>query len=481
MKNYDLDKLLSSDSINNKFIIIKDCVAEDKNQVYADLIEKAFYQDNRGNLKLNDGIMAQLYRDYNEMVFANGAFYCPDGMKMTGLVKRELSETIFQRLTVDIARNTEKTLSALKMNSYENDFDFTDKMIIPFNNGDMSVNMKGEWVFNHNSKQPVPYRLPINFTPLHKKIPTPNFDKWLADLFYPEDIITLQEYLGYCLLPTTIGQMMLLIIGEGGCGKSIIKDILNAIFGNSMTSPLDLKQFFDDKFKVAELENQLVFYEDDVTDDKVNDSSLFKKLATSGLRITADRKFETPFKFTPYCRIIMCGNHMLKCTTDKSDGFYRRLLPLPTKPKDSARQNINTFGSMVASESEGILQWVLVGLKRLIDNHWKFTQSERSAEYVKDFRELSDHLPSFMSDCFVQDEAQNFTNEELRIAYSRWCMQNDAKPLLNKTVKEWIFNNCGKYGLTMVRDANIIRSGKRTRGFKGGYFKEEWLKSTIPI
>ena len=467
--------------VTPSFIDVKDCVPEDKNQIYADLMEKAFYTTNRGTLKLNDGIMGLLYRDYNEMVFSNGAFYCPDGMKTRGMVEREVQETIRQRITTDLASNTKKTVEALKMQAYEDSFDFSNKMIIPFQNGDMIVNPNGQWVFNHNDKRPVPYRLPIDYIPLHKKIATPNFDKWLSDLFYPEDIITLQEYVGYCLLPTTRAQMILLIIGEGGCGKSIINRILLSIFGNSMTAPLDLKQFFDDKFKVAELENQLVFYEDDINDQKLDDSTKFKKFATGELMITADRKFEAPFKFIPYCRIIMCGNHMLKCTTDKSDGFHRRLLPLPTRPKDVTRPIINDFGDMVASDAQGILQWALIGLKRLIDNGWKFTQSDRSKDYVKDFRELSDHLPLFMEDCFVKDENRDFTNEELRMAYAKWCISNDEKQLLNKTVKEWLFNNSGKYGLKMVNSNNLLRGSKRYRGFKGGYFKDEWLKSIISI
>ena len=474
---FDIDKSV----LPTTFIDNEECIPEDKNLLFKDLMEKAFYTTNRGTLKLNDGIMGQLYRDFNEMVFANGAFYCPDGMKKAGMVERELQETISQRITIDIAANTTKTYKALKMQAYEDSFDFSDKMIIPFKNGDMSVNPKRQWVFRLNGKQPVPYRLPIDYIPLYNKIPTPNFNKWLNDLFYPEDIITLQEYLGYCLLPTTIGQMMLLIVGEGGCGKSIIKDILKAIFGESMTTPLNLVDFFKDKFKIAELENQLVFYEDDITDDKVNDSSLFKKLATGGLPVTADRKFEAPFKFIPYCRIIMCGNHMLKCTSDKSDGFHRRLLPLATKPKNPNREDISTFGADVAAEAQGILQWALIGLKRLIDNGWKFTQSARSKDYVKDFRELSDHLPLFMDDCFVKDETRDFTNEELRMAYTRWCMSNNEKALLNKTVKEWLFNNCGKYSLKMINSNNLVRNDKRYRGFKGGYFKDEWLKSTIPI
>lgn len=477
MNKIDLDELLEDNSTQQSFIDIEEVVKIDKHQLYSDLIEKSFYRDDKGKLRLDDGILSELYSKYNEMIYANGAFYCPDGMKKIGMVEKELQETIRQLLTIDIARNTKKTLEALKLVAYEDSFDFTDKLVIPFSNGDMQVGLDKKWVFAYESKQPVPYRLPIKFIPLHNKRHTPNFDKWLSDLFYPEDIITLQEYMGYCLLPTTIGQKILLIIGEGGCGKSIIKDILKAVFGESMTAPMDLKEFFDDKFKIPELENQLVFYEDDINDAKLDDASKFKKLATGGLPVTADRKFGQPFKFIPYCKFIMCGNSMLKCTSDKSDGFYRRLLPIPTKPKNTKRKDIKDFGSLVASESEGILQWMIIGLKRFIDNDWNFTISDRSNQYLQDFRDLSDHLPSFMSDCFIADESKDFTNEELRIAYSKWCTDNDIKPLLNKTVKEWMFNNCGKYGLKMVGDANIVRDNGRKRGFKGGCFKDEFLKS----
>ena len=475
MGKIDLDALLDD---TTSFIEILDEEIVDKDQLYDDLKQQATYVDERGKMRLNDGICAKLYRKYNEIVFANGAFYSPDGMLSIGLVKQEIYNTIYPQMQVDIARNTNKVVDALKIEAHVDRFDFTDKMVIPFSNGDMVIEPKEKWVFHHKSKRPVPYRLPIDFIPLDSKKPTPKFEKWLSDLFYPEDIITIQEYLGYCLLPTTIGQKILLIIGEGGCGKSIIKDVLKAIFGESMTAPMDLKEFFDDKFKVAELENQLVFYEDDINDAKLDDASKFKKLATGGLPVTADRKFEKPFKFIPYCKFIMCGNAMLKCSSDKSDGFYRRLLPIPTKPKNTKRKDIRDFGSLVAAESKGILQWALIGLKRLIDNGWEFTVSDRSKEYLQDFRELSDHLPGFMTDCFVSDPEKDFTNEELKTAYSMWCSGNDIKPLLNKTVKEWMFNNCSKYGLQMVRDAHIIRDNTRKRGFKGGYFREEFLKSS---
>ena len=75
-------------------------------------------------------------------------------------------------------------------------------------------------------------RLPVRYNP---EAPTPvTWLRFLDDLLYPEDIPTLQEYMGYCLIPSTKGQKMLLIRGKGGEGKSRIGLVMQAIFGDNM-------------------------------------------------------------------------------------------------------------------------------------------------------------------------------------------------------------------------------------------------------
>ena len=63
-------------------------------------------------------------------------------------------------------------------------------------------------------------RLPVEYQP---DAPAPT--KWLEfldSLLIPEDILTLQEYLGYLLIPSTKAQKMLVMTGKGGEGKSRI-------------------------------------------------------------------------------------------------------------------------------------------------------------------------------------------------------------------------------------------------------------------
>ncbi len=70
-------------------------------------------------------------------------------------------------------------------------------------------------------------RLPIRYDP---SAPQPEtWLRFLSDLLEAEDILTLQEYLGYCLIPTNRGQVMMLLKGNGGEGKSRIGVVMQKL------------------------------------------------------------------------------------------------------------------------------------------------------------------------------------------------------------------------------------------------------------
>ena len=76
-------------------------------------------------------------------------------------------------------------------------------------------------------------RLPVAYNPKAAKP-----ERWLAflnDLLEPEDIPTLQEYLGYCLIPCTKGQKMMFLLGKGGEGKSRIGLVLKNLMGAAVS------------------------------------------------------------------------------------------------------------------------------------------------------------------------------------------------------------------------------------------------------
>ena len=93
-------------------------------------------------------------------------------------------------------------------------------------------------------------RLPVEYQP---DAPAPT--KWLEfldGLLIPEDILTLQEYLGYLLIPSTKAQKMLVMTGKGGEGKSRIGLLLKKLFGEASHSESILR-IETNRFASAEL------------------------------------------------------------------------------------------------------------------------------------------------------------------------------------------------------------------------------------
>lgn len=56
----------------------------------------------------------------------------------------------------------------------------------------------------------------------------------MSELLEETEILTLQEYLGYCLIPTNRGQVMMLLKGNGGEGKSRIGVVMQKMLGSNL-------------------------------------------------------------------------------------------------------------------------------------------------------------------------------------------------------------------------------------------------------
>ena len=130
-------------------------------------------------------------------------------------------------------------------------------------------------------------RLPIAYV---SDAPAPT--RWLQflnELLYEEDIPALQEYIGYCLLPVTKAQKMLLMVGKGGEGKSRIGLILRELFGSSMYTG-SLQKVETNRFARADLEYKLLLVDDDMKTEALPQTNNIKTLVTLEDKIDIERK-----------------------------------------------------------------------------------------------------------------------------------------------------------------------------------------------
>ena len=159
----------------------------------------------------------------------NDRFYTVDGpLPDENKLKRTIYEEISPWLHDKVAQTVEQVIKALKLAAYADPLPLQCDCIHVANG---TCFLDGTFT---EEKEYCSNRLSVSY---QAGAPTP--EQWLhflSELLEPEDIPALQEYLGYCLIPSTKGQKMLMLIGKGGEGKSRIGVVMNAIFGLNMNT-----------------------------------------------------------------------------------------------------------------------------------------------------------------------------------------------------------------------------------------------------
>ena len=212
--------------------------------------------------------------------------------------------------------------------------------------------------------------MPVSYNP---DAPQPvTWLHFLSQLLEPEDILTLQEFIGYCFIPSTKGQKMLMLTGKGGEGKSRIGVVLGSLLGVNMKTG-SLAKVETSAFARADLEHELVMLDDDMKLEALPQTNIIKAIITAELPMDLERKNKQSYQGDMYVRFIGLGNGVLQALNDRSVGFFRRQIILSTKEKDPNRKDDPDIAEKMAAEAEGIFLWALEGLQRLIANDFQFT------------------------------------------------------------------------------------------------------------
>lgn len=90
----------------------------------------------------------------------------------------------------------------------------------------------------------------------------------------------MQEFIGYCLIPSNKGQRMMVIKGNGGEGKSQIGAVLSAIFGTNMKDG-SIGKISENRFARADLEHILLCVDDDMRMEALRQTNYVKSIVTA--------------------------------------------------------------------------------------------------------------------------------------------------------------------------------------------------------
>ena len=291
--------------------------------------------------------------------------------------------------------------------------------------------------------------------------------RFLSDLLEAEDILTLQEYLGYCLIPTNRGQVMMLLKGNGGEGKSRIGVVMQKLLGGNLKNG-SIAKVERSPFARADLEHELLMVDDDMKLEALKSTHYLKSLITAEMPMDLERKGEQSYQGKMYVRFLAFSNGDLESLYDYSDGFYRRQLILSVKKRPPNREDDPFLADKLCGEIEGIFLWCLEGLCRLQSNNFRFTESSQTKANREDARREADNVLLFLrSEGYIRLKADSaIPSAALYGIYCLWCSDNAYKPLAARTVSMTLKKHADEFGLE--HDNHIQNAlGKRVNGFWG--------------
>lgn len=292
----------------------------------------------------------------------------------------------------------------------------------------------------------------------------PNWIKFLEQIWdYDLELITqLQEFMGYCLIPSVDLEKFATFVGKSRAGKGTISKVLRMLVGESNTAAPSLSSLIKDS-SLHKLSTASVAFIPDA--HSVNAArrdevlSMFKAI-TGGDPVDYHVMYKGTHTSKFRLKFILSTNGMPEFN-DPSGALANRMLVFPFLNTYAGKEDIY-LGSKLLAECSGIAQWALEGLRRLKRNG-KFTEAESGLREKENIREDMSPLSRFIEDVCVIDDDGFTSNDELYDVYMTWCSQNHVMhPLSSNKVSRELHSS----PLTIVQGRTRI-DNKQVRGFKG--------------
>ena len=265
---------------------------------------------------INEPEFCKQFLEKHPLICIDDRFYDLDGPVNENALGNEIYKMLEQGICSGLSRRVKQIMGSLRHYCYSDALK-PDPSYIHLENGKLDLN--GNFF---PGKEFCRNRLDIQYDPNIRNgdYYPEQFLQFLRELLAPEDILTLQEYLGYLLIPSTKGQKMMFLIGQGGEGKSRIGIVLRAIFGTSMY-PGEFQRIESDRFFRCNLIDKLVMVDDDMEIKPLPSTGYIKNLVTAEIPIDVEAKGKQSKPVLLYTRLLCFGNGSPKALNDKSKGF----------------------------------------------------------------------------------------------------------------------------------------------------------------
>jgi len=302
-----------------------------------------------------------------------------------------------RRASVALAA-VEKSVSALRGQFDQN------KYLLNVANG--TLDLRTFTLRPHGREDMLTKIIPVPYNPEAK---CPRWLQFLGEIFpdQPDTIDFLQRSLGYTLTGSIEEQCFWLLIGVGKNGKSVFLSTMHHVMGdyaastsfntftvqNGRVSPINPRD------GLASLEGARFVRASESDEGKQVSESLLKAL-TGGEQVRTARMYADDYVYDPTFKIWLSTNHepTIKGT---DEAIWRRIHRVNFDVVVSEDKRDFQLTDKLIAEAEGILAWVVEGLKKYQKDGLRVP--ERVKKATQEYRSSQDIVEQFFAECTVKD------------------------------------------------------------------------------
>lgn len=302
--------------------------------------------------------------------------------------------------------------------------------IINFEDG--ILNLKTWELEPHNPKYLSTIQIPAKYREIEKADATAiEFEKYMMKLCNEDadTYILLLECLGLVIsnIYAYRTKKALFLVGKGNTGKSQLKKIAEYLLGKQNISSIDLKNL-SERFGTSDLYQKRLAGCNDMSYQRIEDMSLFKQL-TGGDTIRMEFKNKSSFTFLFKGFLWFNCNKLPLFGGDTGKWVYDRIMPVYCNNVIPKKDQDPYLFEKILKEKNSILKNVLIALKRLIDNDYKFDEPKSMEEFRQNYEVENNTLLTFIQECCeVREDIMPSLRTKKRVfmdAYDSWIRKNN--------------------------------------------------------
>lgn len=390
-----------------------------KEEIVEEMIERGFYIDNKtANVKgFNANFFVRFILEHCFLIFAkdkffytykNGVWVKLDEVQLKRYLRIILQQPRYGVWTI----NKEKQyFEALKLEAYYDNFLNQNKELVNMENNVFDLN--DYEVYRHNYLNYFSIKIPVKYDYSANCF---RFLKFISEVFEEdkERIAVAQEWLGYALTTEIKAQKALVLLGSGANGKGVFLHILSKLLGEENISNITLGEL-NRPFSRVCIYNKIANVCNENEIDGKNFNTGYFKAIVGGDSISAEQKGEPVFQFVPTAKMYFAMNNLPR-TTDKTEGFYRRLSILSFTQHFSEETRDRDLKEKLEKELPGIFNWAIIGLRRLRNNGYNFSKCENMRQVVEEYKSEQNPIIKFFEECIEQEKNSEY-KEDNRVVY----------------------------------------------------------------